>query len=41
MNYTETKTSTEAETEETWFCTICKRRGHTATHHKIHPDIYD
>jgi len=37
----ETQTSTSVETEETWFCTICKRKGHTALHHKLHPDVYE
>lgn len=24
-----------------YFCTICNKRGHTATHHTLFPDIYD
>ncbi|MEE9525063.1 MAG: hypothetical protein V3V78_00470 [Candidatus Woesearchaeota archaeon] len=35
-----TTTSSEAEMADLWFCTICKKKGHTAIHHRQHPDIY-
>ncbi|GAG15635.1 unnamed protein product [marine sediment metagenome] len=37
----QTITSSEAEQAELWFCTICKKKGHTAKHHKLFPEIYN
>ena len=36
----QTTTTSEAERNNNFFCTICKGKGHTAQHHKDMPDVY-
>ena len=34
------QTQTADTTEVMWFCTICKKKRHTAQHHRDMPRIY-
>ncbi len=33
-------TTTSSEEVTDWWCSICKKKGHTKRHHKMFPDIY-
>lgn len=37
---TGTSTTQEYEMADMWICSICKKKGHTAKHHKDMQDIY-
>ena len=38
--YDSTTTTIEAESADRLFCTICKKSGHIAEHHRLMPDVY-